>query len=106
MLAVVPQHLVQSYLARDLLGGVLSLYHFQIEHVFDDYPRYRGYTFIREPDVINISNNTMLIPLTSTIDRRFPVFPLVNTIRWLVHERSRRRMMLGRLKYCPCFIFS
>ena len=105
MVAIAPRRLVQSYIERDLVGGVFSLYHFQIEPSWWDFPRHHGYSFIRDEQVIAISRNTMLIPLPSAIAARSPVYPLVSAIRWLLHERSTRRMMIGKLNNLQCFIY-
>ncbi|KAL4586554.1 hypothetical protein LXL04_011191 [Taraxacum kok-saghyz] len=63
MAAVVPQRLVQSYIGRNLSGRLITISHFQIDALLDDYPRYHGYSFIRDQAVIDIT----MVPTRPTL---------------------------------------
>ncbi|CAI9285428.1 unnamed protein product [Lactuca saligna] len=111
LLAVVPQQMMRLIYGGNLLGGVFSLNHFQIEPTYGEYPRYQEYSLLRDDLMIKISNNAMFNRLADAIISWFPVFPLVPSIKSLVEDRTERKMMIdivgkiirGKRKYSRYF---
>ncbi|KAL4583975.1 hypothetical protein LXL04_008563 [Taraxacum kok-saghyz] len=94
MAAVVPQRLVQSYIGRNLSGRLITISHFQIDALLDDYLRYQGYSFIRDQEVIDISDHTIVTTRPEYLRSLFPMYPFVSNISFLVSDRTRRRMLI------------
>ncbi|CAI9262078.1 unnamed protein product [Lactuca saligna] len=72
LLAVVPQQMMRFIYEGNLLGGVFSLNHFQIEPTYAEYPRYQEYSLLRGDLMIKISNNTRFNRLADAIISWFP----------------------------------
>ncbi|CAI9298247.1 unnamed protein product [Lactuca saligna] len=94
LLAVVPQQMMRFIYGGNLLGGVFSLNHFQVEPTYAEYPRYQEYSLLRGDLMIKISNNTRFNRLVDAIISWFPVFPLVPSIKSLVEDQTKRKMMI------------
>ncbi|CAI9283091.1 unnamed protein product [Lactuca saligna] len=94
LLAVVPQPMMRFIYGGNLLGGVFSLNHFQVEPTYAEYPRYQEYSLLRGDLMIKISNNTRFNRLADAIISWFPVFPLVPSIKSLVEDQTKRKMMI------------
>jgi hypothetical protein len=91
------------YKHQNLVGGVLSLEHFQCEGTYYEYPRYEGYSFLREEIAIKISENTKLISLSSDVERGFAFYPSVASIKTIVEDRTTRNMLIGKLLFFGSF---
>lgn len=105
MIAIVQGYLMQLYKERNLVGGVFSLDHFQIEYTYDDLPRYEGYKLVYNEMVILISKDTKLKPLTSDVENGFAFYPLVPSIRTLAEDRTTKNYIVGTFKLFITFIF-
>lgn len=96
MAAVVNCNLMNFYKDQNLVGGLFSLEHFQCEGTYYEYPRYEEYSFVRDEIVIKISEKTRLISLSIDVERAFPFYPSVASIKTIVEDRTMRKMLIGK----------
>lgn len=78
------------------MGRVFSMSFFQVDQSDPyDYARFEHYTFVRANHVININQQTQLIEITNGEHNNFAKYPIMPFIKYLVEDKSPRRMMTG-----------
>ncbi|KAL8214978.1 hypothetical protein R6Q57_004427 [Mikania cordata] len=83
MTAIVPEHLIHLYNDMEFVGGVFVLNCFQIENFsYHKYPKHEGYFLICGNLKINIP-------------RWFHLYPLVPTIKSLMHDRKPEKYIIA-----------
>ncbi|MFS8003945.1 hypothetical protein Hanom_Chr13g01219811 [Helianthus anomalus] len=90
----------------NLVGNMFVLSRFQIENFeYKEWPKHERHILVFGDFKIVISEYTKLIPFLSHVPRGFRLYPLVPSIKTLMHDRRSVKLMIGTYKLFITHIF-
>ena len=88
-----------------LVGNFFVLSDFQIERFnYKDWPKHESYILLYGDFKIVVNENTKLIPFVSDVPKTFCLYPLVPSIKTLMHDRGSVNVIVGT-HICLLFVF-